>query len=290
MFNTAMKRAAFIEGPQTFIPHTAARAFIGPGMTRLADGDILMAAPWGRPPTDFEQLAATHPVPMLYRSHDGGRTWREDGRMRMDWSLPGMISDGGITFLRLEDGRLAFLAHRHVQGLHGGGAAGHRLLPLGRRAAAARVGGVAGARVPPLPPDGLAVPPRTVRCHRHIVERGGRRARDARFGARSGCAVVHSVPPLAMHPRTVRSAGAQRLRGAGCGAGAQSCPSARLRVCPEPPEPADGSGAMIPRRWRILHLDPGDLPLAARRRLLCLTWRRYVRPGNTVDNPVQRVQ
>lgn len=39
----------------------------------------------------------------------------------MHWDLDGMISDGGITFLRLRDGRLAFLAHRHVEGQHGGG-------------------------------------------------------------------------------------------------------------------------------------------------------------------------
>ena len=80
-----------------------------------------MAAPWGRPPANFEQLAAQRLLPMLYRSRDGGRTWQEQGRMRMEWNLPGMISDGGISFLRLQDGRLAFLAHRHVQGLHGGG-------------------------------------------------------------------------------------------------------------------------------------------------------------------------
>ena len=39
----------------------------------------------------------------------------------MEWNLTGMISDGGVSFLRLQDGRLAFLAHRHVTGLHGGG-------------------------------------------------------------------------------------------------------------------------------------------------------------------------
>jgi len=80
-----------------------------------------MAAPWGRPPTNFDQLAARYPVPNLYRSRDGGCTWQEQGRLRMEWNLTGMISDGGITFLRVQDGRLAFLAHRHVPGLHGGG-------------------------------------------------------------------------------------------------------------------------------------------------------------------------
>ena len=41
--------------------------------------------------------------------------------MKMEWSLPGMVSDGGVSFLRLKDGRLAALMHRHVKGLHGGG-------------------------------------------------------------------------------------------------------------------------------------------------------------------------
>ncbi len=116
-----MKRARYLIEPATFIRHTEQRSFIGPACVALPGGDILMAAPWGRPPTNFEQLAATLPVPMFYRSTDGGRTWSEDGRMRMDWSVSGMISDGGITFLWLQDGRLAFLAHRHVEGLFGGG-------------------------------------------------------------------------------------------------------------------------------------------------------------------------
>jgi hypothetical protein len=117
-----MQRATFIEPPALFLPHTAERAFIGPGMCLLPDGDLLMAAPWGRPPTDFEQLAAKYPVPMLYRSSDGGRTWRETDRMALPWQHSGMISDGGLTFLWLQDGRLAFLAHRHVLDFHGGGA------------------------------------------------------------------------------------------------------------------------------------------------------------------------
>jgi hypothetical protein len=127
-----MQRATYIVEPRIFIRHTEQRSFIGPGTICLENGDpaspdrlrrasLLMAAPWGRPPTNFEQLAATFPVPMLYRSRDGGRTWQEQGRMQMEWRLSGMISDGGITFLRLQDGRLAFLAHRHVEGLHGGG-------------------------------------------------------------------------------------------------------------------------------------------------------------------------
>jgi hypothetical protein len=117
----AAEKAPFIVPPEVFIHHTPERSFIGPGMSRLEKGDVLMAAPWGRPPTNFEQLAAKFPVPMLYRSTDGGRTWKEQGRMKMEWSLPGMVSDGGVSFLRLKEGRLAALMHRHVKGLHGGG-------------------------------------------------------------------------------------------------------------------------------------------------------------------------
>jgi hypothetical protein len=74
-----------------------------------------MAAPWGRPPTNFEEIAARLPVPMLFRSTDGGRTWREQERMKLAWNLPGMISDGGTSFLRLPDGRIAAVFNRHVK-------------------------------------------------------------------------------------------------------------------------------------------------------------------------------
>jgi sialidase-1 len=119
--NSGLQKAKFIVEPEIFIRHTVERSFIGPGMFVLDNGDILMAAPWGRPPTNFEQLAAKYPVPMLYRSSDGGRTWKEQGRMKMEWKLAGMVSDGGVSFLRLIDGRLAALLHRHVKGLLGGG-------------------------------------------------------------------------------------------------------------------------------------------------------------------------
>ena len=116
-----LAKARFVVPPVVFLHHTAERSFIGPGMFQLENGELLMAAPWGRPPTHFEQLAAKYPVPLLYRSRNGGRSWAEQGRLNMPWSLTGMISDGGVSFLRLKDGRLAFVANRHVQGLHGGG-------------------------------------------------------------------------------------------------------------------------------------------------------------------------
>ena len=117
----AADKARFVVEPEIFIHHSPERSFIGPGMFALENGDILMVAPWGRPPTNFEQIAAKFPVPMLYRSTDGGRTWKEQGRMKMEWNLTGLISDGGYSFLRLADGRIAVVFNRHVKGLHGGG-------------------------------------------------------------------------------------------------------------------------------------------------------------------------
>lgn len=116
-----MKRAAYIDSPSVFVRHYRDRSFIGPGTVRLSSGDILVAAPWGRPPTNFEQLAATRPTPPYYLSSDGGRTWDRQGLLEIEWDLDGMMSDGGISFRYLHDGRLACVAHRHVKGLHGGG-------------------------------------------------------------------------------------------------------------------------------------------------------------------------
>jgi len=58
------------------------------------------------------------------------------------------------------------------------------------------------------------------------------------------CAPVPPEPAdgLGVRPRTVRSAGAQRLRGAGGVAGAQSFPPARSSARSELAEPSDGFG------------------------------------------------
>ena len=116
-----MRRAEFVREPKVIIGHTPERTLIGPGTLQLPNGDVLMAAPWGRPPTDFSALEQQAPVPKVYRSGDGGRTWQDTGRTHMAWDLGGWISGGGISLLRLHDGRIAFVTHRHVQGQHGGG-------------------------------------------------------------------------------------------------------------------------------------------------------------------------
>jgi hypothetical protein len=56
---------------------------------------------------------------MIYRSRDGGRSWAEEGRFAMQWKLVGVPKDGGLSFLRLRDGRIAALFNRDIE--HGGG-------------------------------------------------------------------------------------------------------------------------------------------------------------------------
>ena len=116
-----MRRAEFVQEPKVVIGHTPERTFIGPGTLQLPSGDILMAAPWGCPPTDLSKLQQNTPVPKVYRSGDGGRTWPDTGRMHMAWDLSGAISGGGISLLRLDDGRIALTY-------------GHRAAPFGIRA------------------------------------------------------------------------------------------------------------------------------------------------------------
>lgn len=117
------RRAAFVEEPRIFIRHgERRRRFIGPHAIELPNGDLLMSAPWGRPPADIaEEIVANHPVPDLYRSKDRGRTWTNAGRLPVKWEHRGFVSDGGVSFLRLADGRLALLLHRHIRGFKGGG-------------------------------------------------------------------------------------------------------------------------------------------------------------------------
>ena len=117
------RRAAFVKEPRIFIRHGERhRRFIGPHAIELPNGDLLMSAPWGRPPADIaEEIVANHPVPDLYRSTDRGRTWTNAGRLPVKWKHRGFVSDGGVSFLRLADGRLALLLHRHIRGFKGGG-------------------------------------------------------------------------------------------------------------------------------------------------------------------------
>lgn len=114
-------RADFILKPEVVIPHEPEKIFIGPGTIELPDGDLLMAAPWGSAPAEFLELRGTYALPPLYRSQDGGRTWRDAGRLNMAWKLTGTMNNGGFTLLRLKDGRIALLAHRYVADNKGGG-------------------------------------------------------------------------------------------------------------------------------------------------------------------------
>ena len=111
----------YVVPPETFIRHTAERQFIGPAVLEVRRGDLWMTAPWGRPPTDFREVKRFSLPPRLFRSADNGRTWRESGRLKMRYDLAGIISDGGITLIRLQGGRLMATFHRNVYEFHGGG-------------------------------------------------------------------------------------------------------------------------------------------------------------------------
>ena len=110
-----------IVAPEIFIRHTAEREFIGPAVLEIHPGELWMTAPWGRPPVDFSQAKRFALSSHLFRSTDRGRTWRAHGRLNIPYNLSGIISDGGITLIRLQGGRLMATCHRNAPGYHGGG-------------------------------------------------------------------------------------------------------------------------------------------------------------------------
>lgn len=59
----AAEKDQFIVPPEVVIRHTPERSFIGPGMLGLEHGDILMAAPWGRPHLEGAGRALAPPPP-----------------------------------------------------------------------------------------------------------------------------------------------------------------------------------------------------------------------------------
>jgi hypothetical protein len=113
--------ATCVLAPRTVIAHRPDQVFIGPGTIELTDGELLMVAPWGSAPAEFLELRGTYPMPPAYRSKDRGLTWAESGRLKMEWKLTGTMNNGGITLLRLKDGRIALLTHRYVPDNKGGG-------------------------------------------------------------------------------------------------------------------------------------------------------------------------
>ncbi len=114
-------RAAWVVPPGVVVPHEPERVFIGPGTIALPNGEILMLAPWGSAPALFEELRGTYPPPPFYRSADCGRTWIRGERIPLEWKLTGTINNGGMSFLRLRDGRIALVGHRYVPDNKGGG-------------------------------------------------------------------------------------------------------------------------------------------------------------------------
>ena len=114
-------RAQFVVPPDIVITHLRDRVFIGPGTVLLPDGAVLLLAPWGSAPALFEELRGVYPLPHFYLSLDHGRTWCEQERIAMGWKLTGSINNGGFSFLRLRDGRLALVGHRYVPDNKGGG-------------------------------------------------------------------------------------------------------------------------------------------------------------------------
>jgi len=111
--------------PELFLQHTAEREFVGPAVLEMTTtGELWMVAPWGRPPVNFGQVKGLNLPPYVYRSKDGGRNWIRGKRMNMPIDLPGMISDGGITLLRLQSRKILAAFNRNVEGYKGGGVPG----------------------------------------------------------------------------------------------------------------------------------------------------------------------
>ncbi len=117
----SFKKAEFIVAPEIFIHHKPGHFYVGQGAILLENGDILVAFPSDRSPTDSIQPATNYPLPTLYRSRDQGHSWKEEGPINMSWKLTSNVSEGGISFLRLNNGRLAFVAHRNMKENFGGG-------------------------------------------------------------------------------------------------------------------------------------------------------------------------
>ncbi len=111
--DSGFANAEFIKKPELIVPHTQDYEFIGPSVIRLRSGHLLMAA------NGVESENIKQKAPRSWSSLDGGRTWKQTGRLNMNWKLSGRRYAGGVSFLRLQDGRLAILMHRGVK--QGGG-------------------------------------------------------------------------------------------------------------------------------------------------------------------------
>ena len=109
--NVPSHKAELIDPPKLIVPHRQNYEFIGPSVVRQDSGELLMAA------NGYGEGSSQ--APMSYTSSDDGRTWKTAGSLKMGWTVSGQRLGGGVSFLKLHDGRLAVLMHRGLK--QGGG-------------------------------------------------------------------------------------------------------------------------------------------------------------------------
>lgn len=114
-----MKPTEFIQPPEYVIPHEYGRQFIGASMVALSEGKILLSHPRGPLPNYFPE-EEKQSLPALYHSPDGGITWVKGDSLPFGWNLSGCLANGGFSFLKLLDGRLALAMHQYNYRNRGG--------------------------------------------------------------------------------------------------------------------------------------------------------------------------
>ena len=90
----------------------------------MRPGEFWCFTRYGRPPTCFTGNRGQFTDPIVLKSRDGGRSWREPAAMGLSWAIDGFMSDGGTSVYRLQSGKVMFIAHRNgsqyrAQGSHG---------------------------------------------------------------------------------------------------------------------------------------------------------------------------
>jgi hypothetical protein len=116
-----MHTANFISAPQLIAKHSKDKILIGQAAVKLKDNSLIMIAPMGRAPADFQEREVKPEMPLIFRSQDDGKNWNYEKRLNIKWNIKGIICGGGASLKYLKDGRLAMLLHRQLKGFHGGG-------------------------------------------------------------------------------------------------------------------------------------------------------------------------